>query len=109
MPTQPQEVDPTVPGTEGDDVMIDTVPGYGYYGYGGNDLFVASANNGDWNGYYYDYRDNYFGGGSGSDTITYEQADKPILASLETGIVHYMLDGYVQSSDDLDSIENMIG
>ena len=109
MANDPIEVDGIFRGTEAGDVIIDTTPGLTYWGLGGNDVFIASPNNADWNGFYYSYLGNNFDGGSGSDTIDYSLGDKPILASLQTGIVHYMLDGYVQSSDHLNSIENMIG
>jgi Ca2+-binding RTX toxin-like protein len=108
---EPEEVEiPVFWGTSGDDVILDD--GYmEYFGGAGNDVFVAIGDEGEWSDeldemvYYTDY----FYGGSGTDTVTYVSSNHRIEASLETGIANRMFGAYVQSSDHLDSIENMTG
>ena len=99
---------PVFMGTSGDDVILDD--GYmEYFGGAGNDVFVAIGDEGQWSDEFDEtliYTD-YFYGGSGSDTVTYVSSNHRIEASLETGIANRMSGVYVQSTDILDSIENI--
>jgi Ca2+-binding RTX toxin-like protein len=97
-------------GTSGNDVILDD--GYmEYYGGAGNDVFVAIGDEGEWSDEFDQmlYRTDYFYGGSGTDTVTYVSSNHRIEASLETGIANRMSGASVQSTDILDSIENMTG
>jgi Ca2+-binding RTX toxin-like protein len=108
MPNLPDEVEvQTVYGTNNNDVLFDTGAFAGeFYGFDGNDVFYASAN--DWVGQG-TYADDYFYGGSGSDTISYVLSDMKIIGSLKVGTIGTFDSGYLQSLDYLDSIENLTG
>jgi Ca2+-binding RTX toxin-like protein len=110
MPVELQEVsDVPIYGNDSNNVIYETAYSFEYYGLGGNDVFYAALN--DWvsTGYGYYYPDDYFYGGSGSDTISYVLSGKKIIAHLGLGSVHRIHDGEVQSTDYLDSIENLTG
>jgi Ca2+-binding RTX toxin-like protein len=108
----PRELDeveyPVIRGTSGNDVITDQVGKH--FGYGGNDWFMATKNDDestadDFYGPHYDW----FYGGSGSDTVSYELSGQMIEASLETGWAHRMVKNQSTSYDQLDSIENLVG
>ena len=105
----PDEVQPgRYDGTAGNDLIVDHEEPYvGYWGYGGNDTFIASPT--DYFSKHPFYTPDYFYGGSGDDTVTYFLSNKSIMANLGTGVVHRMFGGMAQSSDYLDSIENLVG
>jgi Ca2+-binding RTX toxin-like protein len=106
----PEEVEqPPIYGTPDDDVIFDTSNGNDFYGSKGDDVFVAHATDAAWNGYHWVHQDDYFHGGSGSDTITYVLSDKRILANLEAGIVYRIWNDDAQSTDELESVENLNG
>ena len=106
----PQEVEYLpVYGTVNNDIIIDTEYLTEFYGLQGNDVFMAAENDSyGFPGSYY-FMDDYFYGGSGSDTISYQASDKKIMANLGTGIAHRIFQGQAQSTDYLDSIENLNG
>ena len=115
MPPTPDEVEfPPFYGTEGNDVVyesdlptVDTT----VYGLGGNDVFYVSAIDAwqSFDGGPLTYPDDYFYGGSGSDTISYVLSDKKIYANLETGITYRIHNNVAQSTDHLSSVENLTG
>lgn len=110
MPRIPSEVEPTpFYGTSDNDIIFQTGGTFDYYGLGGDDVFYVDANDAIGPAGYYTYPDQYFFGGSGSDTISYVLSDKGIIANLGSGIAHRMLDGQVQSTHHLSSIENLTG
>lgn len=113
MAVEPDEVEmPTIYGTSKNNVLYEYegLPNQ-IYGLGGNDTIIAAADDSLFNpgSGLYDYPEDYFDGGSGSDTVSYVQSDKKIEASLQTGIAVRIFEGEVQSTDYLDSIENLIG
>lgn len=107
MAKAPPEVQPQIfYGTSNDDIIFDD-DGYWYksYGLAGNDVFVAhksDALSGNILG-------DTFYGGSGSDTVSYVLSNKKIIANLETGISHRLVNNQTQSTDYFDSIENLTG
>jgi Ca2+-binding RTX toxin-like protein len=96
-------------GGPGNNVLYDIAYGAEIYGMGGNDVIVADKNDKYWNGLFYEYFDDIFHGGSGSDTVTYVLSEKAVTANLDTNVVHRYAGNAVQSTDYLDSIENLTG
>jgi Ca2+-binding RTX toxin-like protein len=102
-------------GTEGADVFYDNAEDPGwlvsvYNGGGGNDVFIAHPTDASllpsgW----YDHLPDSFYGGSGIDTVSYVLSDKKVVANLTTGVVERIFNGAVQSTDNLNSIENLTG
>ena len=110
MPQVPQEVQPaTFYGTADNDIVFQNNFTFDYYGLGGDDVFFVDANDAIGPAGYYAYPDQYFFGGSGSDTMSYVLSDKAILANLGTGIAYRMFNGQAQSTHYLSSIENLTG
>jgi Ca2+-binding RTX toxin-like protein len=108
----PDEVEyPEYWGTSGDDKMLLNQGGGFYYGGDGNDVFIAVADEAQWSeeAGKMVYYTQYVHGGSGSDTVSYVSSTERVEASLQTGVANRMFGVYVQSTDMLDSIENMIG
>src|SRR5262249_36223312 len=104
-------------GTDGNDVHYDTNIRHDFYGYDGDDVFYVSATDSDGSepfgaGY---YPDDFYFGGDGNDTISYQQSTLKIVANLTTGIINRMEAGplqgqyVVQSADRTFSIENLNG
>lgn len=111
MPRNPQEVDyGPWDGTSGNDVIYDNDLFDAYYGYAGDDVFYASATDALPNGagMYY-YPDDYYYGGSGSDTVSYVLSTNKIDANLSTSLVFRIHDGAVQSTDFVFDMENVTG
>src|SRR5262249_54654571 len=105
MPKVPQEVQfPDYYGTGDNDVIIDNNFGF-YHGLGGNDLFVTIADEGQWSAAAHKmiYMNDWYYGGSGSDTVSYLASSQRIEASLESGIGNRMFGASVQSIDYFDS------
>ena len=99
MPQVPQEVQPaTFYGTADNDIVFQNNFTFDYYGLGGDDVFFVDANDAIGPAGYYAYPDQYFFGGSGSDTMSYVLSDKAILANLGTGIAYRMFNGQAQST-----------
>lgn len=93
-------------GTSKNDVIYEKYSAVDYYGKGGNDVFIAEKEENFWagNGTFADY----FHGGDGSDTISYQLSSKKIDANLDTGHVTRGSGSYF-SVDHVDSVENLIG
>jgi len=113
MPVEPDEVEaPIIYGTRKNDVLYEYegLP-TSIYGQGGDDTIIAAASDALYNpaSGLNTYPEDYFDGGSGSDTVSYALSDKKIEASLQTGIAVRIFEGQVQSTDYFDSIENLTG
>lgn len=104
-------------GTDGNDVHYDINIRNIFNGYGGDDVFYVSATDHDGrepfgSGY---FPDDWYFGGDGNDTISYQQSTLKIVANLTTGIINRMEAGplqgsySVQSADMVYSIENLNG
>lgn len=118
MPVEPDEVEyGPWNGTDGNDVHYDTNIRNIFYGNDGDDVFYVSANDPDGHepfgaGY---YPDDFYFGGDGNDTISYQQSTLKIVADLNTGIINRKESGplqgqySVQSADWVFDIENLIG
>jgi Ca2+-binding RTX toxin-like protein len=113
MPNNPQEVQEQVyTGTANNDVVYDQGAFHTqFYGLGGNDVFFAHANDSVFSSVtgLYQYIGNLFDGGTGTDTVNYVLSNKKIAANLGTGVVDRIFDGQVYASDNLNSIEDLIG
>jgi len=96
-------------GGPANNVLYDIAYGTDIYGMGGNDVIVAHKNDAYWDGWFNQYYDDFFNGGSGSDTVTYVLSEKAITANLDTNVVYRYSGGAVQSTDYLNSIENATG
>ena len=108
MTKTPQEVEAhPIYGTSEDDIILDTETLSEFFGLQGDDVFMASENDAYGVPGYYTFIDDYFHGGSGSDTISYQLSDKKIMANLGSGIAHRVFQGQAQSTDYLDSIEKI--
>jgi Ca2+-binding RTX toxin-like protein len=93
-------------GTSRNDVIYEKSTATDYYGKGGDDVFIAEREESFWPGS--GHFDDYFYGGSGSDTISYQLSSKKINANLDAEIVTRGSGSYL-STDHLDSVENLIG
>ncbi|MBA4098246.1 MAG: hypothetical protein C0484_15965 [Rhodospirillum sp.] len=96
-------------GGPANNVLYDISYGTDVYGMGGNDVIVAHKDDKYWDGWLYQYHDDYFHGGSGSDTVTYILSEKAVTANLDTNVVYRYSGNAVQSTDYLDSVENLTG
>ena len=84
MTKTPQEVEAhPIYGTSEDDIILDTETLSEFFGLQGDDVFMASENDAYGVPGYYTFIDDYFHGGSGSDTISYQLSDKKIMANLK--------------------------
>ncbi|HWL94141.1 MAG TPA: calcium-binding protein [Phycisphaerae bacterium] len=101
-------------GTDGNDVHYDINLFDVFNGYDGDDVFYVSATDHDSSGYGY-YPDDWYFGGDGNDTISYQQSTLKIVADLTSGIISRMEDGPLQgsytaqSTDRVYSMENLNG
>jgi Ca2+-binding RTX toxin-like protein len=100
------EVEPEpVYGTSGNDIIYEKWASNDYHGKGGNDVFIAESKDSFIAGH--GYFDDYFHGGSGSDTVNYQLSSVKIDANLDAEIVTRTFGA--KSADHLDSVENLVG
>ena len=107
MAKEPVEVQyEPVYGTSGNDVLYEKWGSVAYFGNGGNDVFIATKEDGFVVGT--GYPDDYFDGDSGSDTINYQASSVKINANLDAGLITRSFSGF-KAVDHVDSVENLVG